>query len=376
MKQKIRMKNLKLTLLLSSVLFMGQLAYAQEDDINSADNKAYSNFEFIAGTKTIFYDDFSSGLNKWKVIEYDQSDDVEKPNIKKIANENHDWLKTPRRGIFYPINLKTLPEQFTIEFDMWADFERMSEMESGLIISIVKNKVVRDEYSTAFDENPQIQIDIHPSRELLYCVATKENYDGERLLDRKDIKNGWKLGKVHRISISKNGTHIKVYVDDKKFLDLPNGLPVKTAYTLILATNMWGDGLHFTNFKVAELEAKAIKIDNESKFVTNAIYFNVNSATIKPESWPALKQAASAIKSVQGTIKIIGHTDSDGNDTDNLTLSKKRAEAVKLFLTKNFEIEGSRLITDGEGEAKPLDNNNTAEGKANNRRVEFVLQKQ
>lgn len=370
------MKKIKLVLLLISVVLFGQLTYAQEDDINSAENKAYSNFDFIAGTKTIFYDDFSSGLNKWKVIEFDQSDEVEKPGIKKVANENYNWLKTPRRGIFYPINLKSLPEQFTVEFDMWADTDRMSEMESGLIISIVGNKVIRDEYSTAFDENPQIQIDIHPSQELLYCLATKENTDGERVLGRKDIKNGWKSGKVHRISISRKGTHIKVYVDNKKFLDLPNGLPSKTAYTLILATNMWGDGLYFTNFKVAELESKAIKIDKDNKFVTNAIYFNVNSAVIKPESWPALKQAASVIKSVQGTIKIIGHTDSDGNDSDNLILSKKRAEAVKLFLIKNFDIEGSRLITDGEGEAKPVDNNSTAEGKANNRRVEFVLQKQ
>ena len=65
------------------------------------------------------------------------------------------------------------------------------------------------------------------------------------------LKAGVILNKTHRISISRNGTHIKVYVDDKKFLDLPNGLPVKTAYTLILATNMWGDGLYFTNFKVA-----------------------------------------------------------------------------------------------------------------------------
>jgi outer membrane protein OmpA-like peptidoglycan-associated protein len=45
-------------------------------------------------------------------------------------------------------------------------------------------------------------------------------------------------------------------------------------------------------------------------------------------------------------------------------------------LIKNFDIEESRLLTDGEGESKPLDNNNTAEGKANNRRVEFVMQKQ
>lgn len=242
------MKKIKWTLLLTCVLSISQLAYAQEDDINSADNKAYSNFDFIAGTKTFFYDDFSSGLNKWKIIEYDPSDEVEKPGIKKIANENNTWLKTPRRGVFYPINLKTLPEQFSIEFDMWADFERMSEMESGLIISIVKNKVVRDEYSAAFDENPQIQIDIHPSQELLYCLATKENYDGERLLDRKDIKNGWKLGKTHRISISRNGTHIKVYVDDKKFLDLPNGLPVKNSLYFDIGNKYVGRWIVFYKF--------------------------------------------------------------------------------------------------------------------------------
>lgn len=368
------MKKLKFVFFTLSLVLVGQYSFAQEEDINSAENKAYSNFDFIAGTKTIFYDDFSSGLNKWKIIEYDQSDEIESPGIRKINNENTAWLKTPRRGIFYPLNVKTLPEKFTIEFDMWADFEKMSEMESGLILSIVGNKVVKDEYSTAFDANPQIQLDIHPSDELLYCMATKENYDGERTLDRKNIIKGWKRGKIHRISISRVGSHIKVYIDEKKFIDLPNGLPTKTPYTLMLATNMWGDGLYFTNFKIAELESIIVKIDNETKFVTNAIYFNVNSAVIKPESWPALNHAANAIKSSQGTIKIIGHTDSDGNDADNLILSKKRAESVKAFLLKNFGIESSKLITDGKGESQPIDNNNTAEGKANNRRVEFALE--
>lgn len=366
------MNKMKFSLLLISFLSLGQCIYAQEEDINSAENKAYSNFDFVAGNKTIFYDDFSSGLEKWKIIEHDPSDDVVPPGIKKVTNENGHWLKTPRRGIFYPIKLNTLPEKFTIEFDMWVNFETMSEMESGLIVSIVGNKVVKDEYSTAFDENPQIQIDIHPSQELLYCQATKENYEGERTLDRKEIRNGWKQGKVHRISISRNGTHIKVYVGEKKFIDLSNGLPAKTNYTLMLATNMWGDGLYVTHFKVAEVESVMAKIDKENKFVTNAIYFNTNSATIKPESWPALKQAASAIQSTQGIVKIVGHTDSDGNDADNLVLSKKRAETVKSFLVKNFGIEASSLTTDGKGESQPIDNNNTAEGKANNRRVEFL----
>ncbi len=70
-----------------------------------------------------------------------------------MPNESGGWLKTPRRGIFYPINIKALPDNFTIEFDMWANFETMSEMESGLIVSIVGNKVVKEEYSTAFDSS-------------------------------------------------------------------------------------------------------------------------------------------------------------------------------------------------------------------------------
>ncbi len=366
------MLKLFLTLIIVSI---GSLSlYAQDDDINSAENKAYSNFDFVAGTKTFFYDDFSSGLSKWKIIEHDPSDDVVPPGIKKIATSTGNWLKTPKRGILYPLNLKTLPHNFTIEFDMWADAEKMSEMESGLIVSIVGSKVNKNEYSTAFDENPQIQIDIHPSEALLYCLATKENYDGERILDRKDIRNGWKKGKVHRISISRMGTHIKVYVGEKKFLDLPNGLPMKTNYTFILATNMWGDGLYFTNFKVAEVETVEAKIDDKNNFVTNAIYFNTNASVIRPESWPALNLAAKAIKSSQGTIKIIGHTDSDGSDASNLTLSQKRAEAVKSFLVKNFGIDPSRLVTEGAGESRPIDTNNTAEGKANNRRVEFKKQ--
>jgi len=366
------MKAIKSFFFLMCFISINQATYAQDDDINSAENKVYSNFDFIAGTKTIFYDEFSAGTGNWKIIEFDQSDDVEPPKVKQIANENGHWFKTPRRGIFYPVRLKDLPEKFTIEFDMWADVDKMSEMESGLILSIVGNKVVKDDYSTAFDENPQVQLDIHPSKELLYCLATKENSEGERVLDRKDIRNGWKIGKIHRISISRNASHIKVYVGEKKFIDLPNALPVKTDYTLILATNMWGDGLYITNFKIAKFESEIAKIDDKNKFVTNAIYFNYNSAVIKPESWPALKQAAEVIKSTEGKVIIVGHTDSDGSDADNLVLSQKRAESVKTFLMKNFQLDASKLMTDGKGETQPVESNNTAEGRANNRRVEFV----
>lgn len=370
------MKKLRPALFLFCLAANVFSTYGQTDDgSDDANFSAYNNFDFVAGRKVLFYDDFSNALAKWKVIEHDAADDVEPPGIKKITNEESFWFKTPRKGLFFPINIKTLPEEFTIEFDMWANVDMMSEMESGLNLIFVSNKVSREDYDINFDENPQIQLDIHPSLELLYCIATKENGNDERVLDRKQIKNGWNVGKPHRISVSRNKTHIKLFINEKKFIDLPNGLPKKGAYTLILATNMWGDGLYFTNFKLAEGLDQPKQLDNEGRFVTSSIYFNVNSSQIKPESWAALNQAATVIKSAQGKITIIGHTDSDGSEEANLILSKKRAEAVKQALIKNFGIGADRLLTDGKGEGAPVDNNNTAEGKANNRRVEFVLAK-
>ena len=71
-------------------------------------------------------------------------------------------------------------------------------------------------------------------------------------------------------------------------------------------------------------------------------------------------------------VKIVGHTDSDGDENKNLDLSKRRAESVKNTLTKEFGINESRMETDGIGETKPVSKNDTPAGKANNRRVEFI----
>jgi outer membrane protein OmpA-like peptidoglycan-associated protein len=71
-------------------------------------------------------------------------------------------------------------------------------------------------------------------------------------------------------------------------------------------------------------------------------------------------------------IKIVGHTDSDGTDAANLELSKKRAAAVKEALAKDFSIDAARMETDGKGESESVGDNKTKEGKAQNRRVEFI----
>jgi OmpA-OmpF porin, OOP family len=117
------------------------------------------------------------------------------------------------------------------------------------------------------------------------------------------------------------------------------------------------------------------KLITEGKFVTHGILFDVNSDKIKPESYGALKDIATVLsENAAVKIKIIGHTDADGDDASNVVLSKKRAESVKIALSKEFAIEAARMETDGKGESQLIDKNTSPLGKANNRRVEFVKQ--
>ncbi len=115
------------------------------------------------------------------------------------------------------------------------------------------------------------------------------------------------------------------------------------------------------------------KILEQNKWVTHGILFDVNSANIKPESYGTLKEMADVLKEYADLkVKIVGHTDADGKDADNLDLSKRRAASVKAALAKEFGINETRMETDGKGESEAIDKNDNPAGKANNRRVEFI----
>src|SRR5690606_7333233 len=102
-------------------------------------------------------------------------------------------------------------------------------------------------------------------------------------------------------------------------------------------------------------------------------HFGVNSDQIQPQSYGSLKEIAQVLQENAGLrVRIVGHTDGDGSDEVNNDLSKRRAMAVRQSLTTTFGIDASRLESDGKGKTQPIDANDTAVGKANNRRVEFI----
>jgi outer membrane protein OmpA-like peptidoglycan-associated protein len=108
------------------------------------------------------------------------------------------------------------------------------------------------------------------------------------------------------------------------------------------------------------------------RYVSHGILFDVNSDKIKPESKPVLQQIADAM-AAQSAIKmrIEGHTDSTGDPAKNLDLSKRRAASVKAALA-GLGVAADRMTTEGYGDTKPTAKNDTPQGRAENRRVEFV----
>lgn len=114
---------------------------------------------------------------------------------------------------------------------------------------------------------------------------------------------------------------------------------------------------------------------NENNDLTFSLqlYFETNEYKILEHSLPDLQELLSLMKTIPDLdIEIIGHTDDLGTKEDNQVLSMNRAKAVLDFLIKEG-IESSRLTSKGMGESSPIQSNATEEGKALNRRVEFIL---
>jgi OmpA-OmpF porin, OOP family len=114
-------------------------------------------------------------------------------------------------------------------------------------------------------------------------------------------------------------------------------------------------------------------IASTGKYVTHGIYFDTDSDHLKPESAPVIKQVAAALeKNPTLKLEIDGYTDSVGDANHNLDLSKRRAQAVQSVLVTQFGIDASRLTSNGMGAGNPIGSNDTPDGRATNRRVEFV----
>jgi outer membrane protein OmpA-like peptidoglycan-associated protein len=350
---------------------------------DEASFKTYSKFDFVPGDKVIAYDDFSKDAIGDFPVSWNTNSSGE---VVTSAGQQGHWLMVRKPGRYIPEYIKDLPDNFTFEYDVVCN-EKFSFYSPALSIFFLTGKNGKEALEYSFiplDKRSGVKVGVHPANagSTGGTVYAESFEDGNSVIKNQvsTAQFNSNTGKTRlHVSVWRQMQRLRVYVNEEKAYDLPRAFPADKTYSTVLF-ELWGemnndnDRYIFGNIKLSVGSPDTRnKLITEGKFVTSGILFDVNSDRIRPESYGVMKDIANVLAENSSVrVRIIGHTDSDGGDADNLTLSKKRAESVKGSLIRDFGIDAARLETDGKGESQPVDKNTTAEGKANNRRVEFI----
>lgn len=152
-----------------------------------------------------------------------------------------------------------------------------------------------------------------------------------------------------------------------------------TAYTLVCKGE---GGSADSSARVAVVPPPVVEAATEKASAVAAgsrlnlhIQFDTGKSVIKKQYYGELKEVGEGMNAQKSLVGVIeGHTDSVGSDASNMALSQRRAKAVRDYIVKNFKVDGKRLTAKGYGETRPVADNATAAGRAQNRRIEAVFQ--
>ncbi len=331
-----------------------------EVEANTTNNIIWSKFDFIPGDKVIFEDAPSAREENG---EFPSRWDLVKGQV-EIANVNGENVLMFIDGnpSIIPLleNSKTdyLPDIFTIEFDFFKP-------ENGNRIFVY---LYDDKNQTTNHSDMYMDISSSGVSEKLSDISGK--------LPNINYKNDHLARWIH-VSIAYTKGKLKVYMDDTRVINIPHypGNPMGLTLQAYWADLGEGKPFYFKNIRIAEGGVKYYdRMMQDGKIIVHGIRFDVGKSSIKPESMGSINEIYSVLnKTPDIKYSIEGHTDSDGPDATNQILSENRAKAVMEQLIM-MGISSDRLSYKGFGESKPIDTNDTPEGKAQNRRVEFVKQ--
>ncbi|HTT70414.1 MAG TPA: OmpA family protein [Anaeromyxobacteraceae bacterium] len=320
--------------------------------------QVYGNrFDFVPGDHVIVYDDFSDtdvgdfparwtlknggGGNAVEVVQLGGRRFLKSRYQAKDQDEGRVYLRYDPKG--------DMPKNFTIEFD--AD--------------------VKGSYSVLFNANAHAG---GPEGTSGAEVSFRSGWHGEV----KAMNASGRLPNVsgiQHVAISVSGTALKLYIGGERVLIDSDGVNrplVRIGIRFLSPIEDEGDHQAITAFRLAEGGKDMKTMLVSGRIVTHGILFDTGSEVLKPESGPALRGILALLQQ-DGSLRfsIEGHTDNQGGPKLNGPLSERRAAAVKTWLVAQG-IDQGRLSSKGFGDTKPIDSNDTSEGRANNRRVEFV----
>lgn len=321
------------------------------------DTKTYQNYDFIPGDIILFEDNFSDDQSGEFPSHWDLLSG--QAQVSTFQGEKIFALTEGNYASVVPL-MKTdnylASDTFSVEFDFYTQPGAYNQV--GVRLWNPKNQQQSedaggDDKSSVFIGNT--------------CISNglAGSYPQESFNDNK-----W-----HHVAIARKGNQLKVYEDQYRVLNVP----VFKGKTYALNFVGIGDQVKpimLKNIRIAQggsfNDTKRILSQSKSRIITHGILFDVDKASIKPQSMGTINEIFQFLKDdLSLKFEIDGHTDNTGDSQHNIQLSQQRADAVKLQLI-DMGIDSSRLTSKGYGDSKPIADNSSPEGKANNRRVEFV----
>ncbi len=331
--------------------------------------KSFANYDFVPGDKLIYYYDMAGERD----AEIPGRMLVNDGNVEVQTYKGEKVLLIPAKAelsMVPAINSNNyLPEQFTLEFDVMTNGESYQNGAVRLYFRKPEHSNYKWSGTCVYKvdlsglSNGRGGIDFTSHKEDGGIIGGHRYFVDEANINTPDT---WR-----KVAIYVNKNIGKVYVDQYR-VGIMNQLQPGAGMVTFEFSNEYTP-IMIKNIRIAKGGSDAYnKVMTEGKFVSYGIQFDVNKATLKPESMGTINEVYKMLNENAGLkFEIGGHTDSDGSAEANIKLSEDRAKSVKAALVE-LGIDESRLTVKGFGASKPVNDNSSAENKARNRRVEFV----
>jgi outer membrane protein OmpA-like peptidoglycan-associated protein len=350
----------------------GDASYDEEEVEPQEENATYEQTDFVPGAVAFFEDNLQNEQmgefpSKWDLIE--GSTDVAIMKGKKCIHFEPGTRIEP----LMTNQQSYIPDVFTLEFDFWMN-DPKTEMSNCYELEFL-DADGHDVYEIRIGESYS---KLEVTCRFISTTGDWRDSGGGKTWEMK--KNDWS-----HFAMSFNKRALKIYINNKRVINIPN---CKSAVRMKIHQAEWG-GFHgnknyMTNFryakgamelyeqKVTDMSAVEKAIAETGKFVTNNILFETGKATLKPESMEEIQKVADYMKkNPSARFEVQGHTDNQGSDAVNDPLSQQRAQAVVDALEK-LGCDPFNMRAVGKGSHEPVADNATEDGRAKNRRVEFI----
>ncbi len=363
---------MKKTLFAAILLLFGMAAGAQETN--------YSKSDFVPGDEIIFDDNFE----REKLGEFPLRWDLLDGYAETAQQQGRNVIAFTDNGLGQVMPLMKqkwdwLPEVFTVEFDLYVAKPGETEEETTLEMSICFGDRGDESY---YNSSSYVKFWYREdgSCNLTWSLLKPDGStqaSGDKMLgldpgnsDYLEKDNPVVAGQWNHFAFSFNKRAFKGYVNGVRMINVP---AVKAPGYLFFTSGSFYRYTGLSNVRIAQGAVPLYdRLTTDGKIVTYAITFETGKADLKPESEVEINRVAKLMKEhADLQFEVQGHCDNTGSDAVNDPLSQRRADAIVAALVKQG-IDPSRLTAVGKGSHSPIAPNTTDEGRAKNRRVEFV----